>query len=139
VSEGNRHFRVSGHFLLNSEGTSLIRVVDKVSLHDLHSLKVPAEIATLCVGSLECCDSLTNLDFAAGSQLRTIEERACAGCGQLKRISIPASTEVLGRRCFRNCLKLEEVRFESGSTLRQIGAEAFAGCQSLKSISVPNL
>jgi hypothetical protein len=137
VSEGNRLFRVSGHFLLNSEGTSLIRVVDDVSLDDVHYLEVPVEIATLSVGSLEYCHTLKNLEVAAGSQLRTIEERACADCRWLKRISIPASTEVLGRRCFRKCWGLEEVRFESGSRLREIGAEAFAGCESVKSIFVP--
>jgi hypothetical protein len=137
VSEGNRHFRVSGHALLNAEGTSLIRVVDKVSLDYVPYLEVPPEIATFCVGSFESCNALQNLEFAAGSQLRTIEERACADCHSLKRISIPASTEVLGRRCFRRCSGLEEVRFERGSRLREIEAEAFAGCTSLKSISVP--
>ena len=81
--------------------------------------------------------SLATIEFAPGSSLRTIEERAFASCGSLQSITIPASVETIGEFAFGSCTALTTFDFENGSLLTSIGDSVFDGCDSLSSITIP--
>jgi hypothetical protein len=145
IADDNAHFRVSGPFLLDSIGTSLIRYFDEIhrrlepSFGHLPSpiVRVTREIEMISAGSFERSCRLQTLEFEPESQLRCIGEKAFANCWGLSSMSIPASTEVLCRMCLRNCSHLAELRFEAGSKLHRIESDAFRGCGSLTTLSVP--
>jgi hypothetical protein len=131
VAEGNNHFMVSGAFLLNSDGTSLIRYFGNDSI-----VKIRSEIEVISAGSFDSCLWVRALKFEGCSKVRVIESRAFQECRMLWSMSLPPSTEVLELLCFNQCVNLREVEFEEGSTLRLIESESFRGCTSLKSIAV---
>jgi hypothetical protein len=132
VAAGNSHFRVSGDFLLSSDGTSLIRYFGRD-----FGPRISCEIEVLAVGAFASCQHVRRLEFAPASRVRFIGERAFEKCYMLYSISLPPSTEVLSRHCFRKCARLREVRFERDSTLTRIECESFRGCPSLASIFLP--
>jgi hypothetical protein len=132
VAKGNRHFRVSGEFLTNFDGTSLIRYFGR----DSH-VQIGSDIERICVGSFSKCKQLRELEFESPSRVRSIECRAFEKCPMLESICIPASVEIISERSFRKCKNLVEVRIETGSKLRRIEVESFAGCSSQLSIFVP--
>jgi hypothetical protein len=145
IGEGNTHFRVSGPFLLNSEGTSLIRYFEEIHREleppsegfPPHMVTVSREIDMISAGSFEASFLLKTLQFEPGSQLRCIGEKAFAHCAAISSISIPASTEVLSRSCFRDCASLAEFHFEAGSKLRRIEGDSFRSCDALKGLFIP--
>jgi hypothetical protein len=132
VCEANVHFRVSGDFLVNYEGRSLIRYFGRDSI-----VRISNEIEIISTGSFDSCSELRELKFAGNSRLRLIEVRAFQGCGMLFRISVPASTEFLEGFSFAECRNVREVNFELGSKLRVIERDTFKGCSSLNRIRIP--
>jgi hypothetical protein len=132
VAEGNLHFRVSGEFLLNFDGTSLIRYFGRAC-----HVTVGREIEIVSVGSFASCRRLRILEFECSSKLVRIEPRAMDKCRMLRCICLPRSTSILCDSCFRKCTSLLEVKFDMSSQLSRIEAGSFVGCSSLRSISLP--
>ena len=67
--------------------------------------------------------------------VRSIGDRAFAGCSSLKSIIIPSGVEVIRPLAFLNCKNLTSVSFPD--TLRLIDARAFSGCANLFKIDLP--
>jgi hypothetical protein len=132
VEEGNCHFRVSGDFLVDTEGISVIRYFGSASRV---ALAPHIEIVRACC--FYSCKSLCPLIFDSGPKLRRIESEAFFGCSSLQLISLPASVEFLGGGSFSTCTSLSSFTFESGSKLTRIKGSALSHCSSLKSISLP--
>jgi hypothetical protein len=132
IAEGNCSFRVFGDFLMNFEGTSIIRYFGI----DCY-LTIKSDIETVCTGSFSHCKSIRGLIFESPSRVRNVESRAFEKCWSLESISIPASIESINEESFRKSKNLEKVRIEIGSKLHRIGNESFMGCLSLTSIFVP--
>jgi hypothetical protein len=133
VAAGNRHFRVSGEFLTNFAGSSLIRYFGRDS-----DVRIGCDIETICVGSFSKCKQLRKLKFESPSRVRSIERQAFEKCPMLESICIPASVEIISEQSFRKCKNLVEVRIEIESKLRRIEIESFSGCSSLISVFVPS-
>jgi hypothetical protein len=128
----NRHFCVSGEFLMSWDERCLVRHLGHASV-----LRIRRDIEVLGVGSFASCDWLRRVAVESSSQLRCVCDRAFDGCTHLYSISLPASTECLGHLCFRKCDHLREFRVEYGSKLRRIESDSFSGGCSLRSIWVP--
>jgi hypothetical protein len=94
VAEGNRHFRVSGEFLLEIEGNSLIRY-----LGNSHQVRVPGEIESLSRGCFYGTDIRT-LKFENDSQLRRIDSQAFFRCWSLYSICIPSNVDSIDGSAF---------------------------------------
>jgi hypothetical protein len=92
ISQGNRHFRVSGMFLLETDGSSLIRYLGSDS-----DVTVIAEIRSLSAWSFP---SIQRLAFERDSQLRRIDARAFSQCFELRAICIPSSVEAIDGSAF---------------------------------------
>jgi hypothetical protein len=134
VENGNRHFRVSGAFLLDFSGISIIRYFGSDP-----NVALARHIEILNPGCFCGCESLRSLIFQSGSRLRRIEAYAFHDCSSLESICLPASVDLLGDDSFYGCNSLRSFTFEPDSQLRQIGARPFYGCTSLRSISAPAL
>jgi hypothetical protein len=132
IGEGNRSFRVSGKFLLDFEGTSIVRYFGR----DCY-VTVGCDIELILSGSFSHCDWIRGLKFESPSRVVSIGSRCFEKCFMLESISIPASIETIGEGSFRKCKNLLEVRIEVGSKLRRIERESFLGCASLISVFVP--
>ena len=48
--------------------------------------------------------TLTNIEFAANSQLQTIGPKAFLGCSNLTTVNLPNSTNTIGTQAFQNCI-----------------------------------
>jgi hypothetical protein len=132
IAADNRHFRVCGDFLLNFEGTTLIRYFGRDSF-----VQVAKEIEILVVGSFGSCRWIERIEFGTLSQLRYIGAGAFAKCQMLSSISPPPSTESLCHSCFRKCTGLLKVQFEAGSKLERIETRSFEYCSPALSIWLP--
>jgi hypothetical protein len=132
LEEGHRHFRISGNFLLDFDGISVIRYFGsdrKVTLSN--------NITALNTGCFHSCGFLCSLIFESGSKLARIGDHALSHCSSLTSICLPASVESLGERSFLLCEWLSSLTFESGSKLSRIDSHAFCHCSSLRTISIP--
>jgi hypothetical protein len=132
IHESNCHFDVSGSFLTDFEGISIIRYFG----HDLCP-EIPRQIEILCQECFYQCISASSFTFESGSSLTRIEAGAFAVCSPLKSICIPASVEILSKSCFSSCESLSSVTFQPESKLTQIREEVFRNCLSLKSLCLP--
>jgi hypothetical protein len=132
VAADNPYFKICGPFLLNHNGTSLVRYFGLDS-----TVKIGSQVEVLLPNSMADCTDLTEVEFESGSRLGRIQHWAFARCRSLGHISLPSSTQVLEYHCFADCGNLREVRFGPGSRLRRIEADAFRDCHSLESILLP--
>jgi hypothetical protein len=132
VEEGNRHFSVSGRFLMDFEGTSIIRYFgwDK-------EVTVSRDVEVLGPKCFYECYYISSLTFEPGSKLRQIGRRALIYCMELLSLCIPASVEILCEECLYGCESITSVEFESGSKLTRIEAKTFRDCSQMLSICIP--
>lgn len=128
---------------------------------DLKKVTIPASVTKIGTSAFEGC-ALTEVIFAAGSQLQQIGPSAFAYCtklpeitlpdtlvsigagafcgdSQLGEIQIPASVVSIGDDAFNTCYGLQAVTFASDldSQLETIGARAFYQCYRLKVLDIP--
>jgi hypothetical protein len=132
IGAGNRSFRVSGKFLMDFEGVSIVRYFGRECY-----VTISCEIERILSESFSCCQWIRGLKFESPSRVVSIGSRVFEKCWMLESISIPASVEIIGEGSFRKCKNLLEVRIEVGSKLRRIEREAFLGCSSLMSVFLP--
>lgn len=81
---------------------------------------------------------LQSVVFETGSQLKTIEHDAFAGCYTLKEFEVPYGVESIGEGAFYNCACLRKLTFEEGSMLQSIGKNAFTWVPSLTNVKFPD-
>jgi hypothetical protein len=122
VDDANPNYFVSGPFLMDHDGTRLIRYFGSAD-HVILNAEYESE-------------SDSTIVLRNGSRVKQIDGFAFSFNSILKSICIPASVEILGQRCFK-CSSLSQIIFESGSRLAQIGESAFLNCSSLVSICIP--
>ena len=67
--------------------------------------------------------------------ITSIENQAFC-CSNLKRIEIPSSVYIIGRRCFDSCSSLECIKFETPSLIKVID-EYFCSRTKIKEIEIP--
>jgi hypothetical protein len=126
MEKGNESYLIKNDFLLNVDGTKLIRY-----LGFSESVVIPRNVEV--IGSLSFAQSrLSSISFECDSRLRLLESKAFHFC-ILRRIEIPRSVEVIGSDCFSLCNTLSScshdrlsILFEEGSRLQRIEARAFA-------------
>ena len=53
----------------------------------------------------------------------------------LEKITLPASTRVIGPKAFQGCINLYQIKLNKA--LEMIGEEAFDDCESLEAIQIP--
>ena len=76
----------------------------------LASIVIPASVTSIGIGAFGRCSSLTAVNFAANSTLRTIGEGAFAASA-ITSITIPASVTSIESGAFYNCSNLTSVTF----------------------------
>ena len=69
---------------------------------DLTSVTIPASVTTLGNYAFSECKELTSVTFEAGSQLKSIGQRAFAGTAALKTLTLPASVTSIGSYLLRD-------------------------------------
>jgi hypothetical protein len=132
IEEGNRHFSICGHYLVDFEGISLLG-----HLGNATELFIGNAIEELCDGCFFGQIHLSAVSFESNSRLRRIGDGAFFG-SSLRSIVIPSRVEIIEADCFRFCWKLLIVTFESNSRLSVIGDRAFGDCSALKIVRVPS-
>ena len=81
-------------------------------------------------GAFSFCSSLTNVTL--GANLTTIGGYAFYGCESLRKVVVPDSVAIIGRKAFYNCVRMSSATLGSG--LVSIGNYAFAECRGLKNL-----
>ena len=95
---------------------------------------IPASVKTIHKRAFENCRSLTNVTFAAYSQLNTIDHWAFYECINLQSINIPEGVTTIGNGAFYGCAYLDSLTLPS--TLESIADNGFALCAKLKQMRV---
>jgi hypothetical protein len=112
IEDGNRHFRVSGDFLLDFAGVAVVRYFGFGT-----RVRLKNEIEIFGTGCFSGCESLSSLAFESGSKLTRIEARAFSGFSSLKSILIPQSVLELAADWDEGS-SLRKMLFESALSLR---------------------
>ena len=102
----------------------------------LTSIAIPASVTSIGEKAFWCCESLSSVTFAEGSQLNAIGKNAFYECTTLSSIIIPASVTTLKECAFSTCSSLETVTFAEGSKLSVIEGNAFENT-AITSIEIP--
>jgi hypothetical protein len=95
VADDNPNFKSRGSFLLNSDGTSLIRYFGC----DSH-VEIFREITVLCERSFLQCSELREVGFESNSKLLRIESFAFVQCSSLQSIVIPSFVDSIDGSAF---------------------------------------
>ena len=117
-----------------AEGALSVIKYNFSSLHYLESLALPASLRIINESAFEDCRSLSQVTFAANSDLTTIGNWAFYNCHELASIAIPEGVTEIGKGAFYGCSYMSGVKMPA--SLRQIGDNAFANCQTLNRMDV---
>lgn len=79
--------------------------------------------------------TIKNVLFQEGSQMREMCDRAFHSCASLLSVTIPDSVSKIGKETFSFCRSLAKVGLREN--ILTIGEKAFFGCTSLKGITLP--
>jgi hypothetical protein len=120
IEAGNESFSISGNYLLNFEGTSIIGYVGEAN-----EVCIGEDIEELCDHCFSCQTALTWVVFEGDSRVRRIGKWAFAGNSSLNSIVVPASVESIGKSCFDHSGQLSSVSFEENSQLSVMGRMYF--------------
>jgi hypothetical protein len=108
IADGNRHFRVSGNFLIRTEGNSLV-----CCLRDHLEVALLPEIEEL--GARSFYNEATRvLSFGSDSKLRRIDAFVFFRCWSLHAICIPSTVESIDGSAFAEC-EIFEISVAEGS------------------------
>ena len=97
---------------------------------------IPASVTNIGNLAFGLCTSLSNVTFAADSQLAEIGGFAFCQA-DVSEIAIPASVTSIGDFAFAICTSLVNVAFGVDSRLKFIGDSAFFSCPSVVQLEVP--
>ena len=98
----------------------------------ISSLYIPAEIDIIPSHAFSACNSLTSLNFSY--PIATIENRAFAGCVNLKSVDLNMVTSIKGY-AFSDCTSLQELDLNG---VESIGYNAFQNCTGLENLYIPD-
>ena len=101
----------------------------------LKSVTIPASVTNIWDVAF-ASSGMTNVTFAAGSQLKTIGESAF-NLTWMKELTIPASVREIGTSAFARNESLLALTFEEGSQLEVIGDSAFNDCYMTNAVVIP--
>jgi hypothetical protein len=133
IEAGNESFSISGNYLVNCNGTSIIGYVGQAN-----EVCIGEDIEELCDSCFFGQSALTAVVFEGDSQVRRIGTREFVSMWSLKSIVVPASVESIGDACFSYSGQLSSISFGQNSQLSAIGADVFRNCTSLKTIWIPS-
>jgi hypothetical protein len=102
---------------------------------EVETIRIPRSVEKIGDNCFCGCQSLREVTFTSGCQLKEIGKGSFADSG-LRAIRIPRSLEKIGEGCFCSCESLEEITFESDSQLKEIGNLAFAGSR-VQTLEIP--
>ena len=102
----------------------------------LTSITIPSGVTTFGYNVFYGCTGLTSVNFAAGSQLTSIESGIFAGLTSLTSITLPESLESIGKGAFYGCSGLTNIEIPNSVT--SIGDYAFNECTGLTNIEIHN-
>lgn len=118
-------------------GITEVKAYTFCGFKNLIQVTIPESITTIGDSAFYNCNSLTNVIFAANSQLTAIGQDAFERCWKLTDITIPESVISIGKSAFDDCRKLTSVTFAENSQLTTIGEDAFSECRNLTGINFP--
>ena len=106
-------------------GTKSPSTIKKVKIgKDITALPNGIFYRTTVLGAAE-------VEFVAGSKLKTIGGGAFSGSPIRGTLTIPASVETIGWDAFKGCVGLTSLEFEANSNLKTIGPDAFNSSRHL--------
>ena len=100
------------------------------------SISIPANVTSIGVNAFST-GALQTVNFANGSKLTHLGDKAFYGASGLTSIFIPSGVTSIGPYTFWKANNLASVTFAPGSQLTEIGDYAFYDVAKLSSISVP--
>ena len=120
------------------------------------TVTIPESVTSIGVGTFSSCESLKSVtinsdkvansanlkelfgsqvtEYIIGNSVKSIGDKAFAGCSLLTSITIPASVTSIGYNAFSRCSSLKSITIPAGVT--SIGYNAFSSCESLKSVTI---
>ena len=67
-----------------------------------------------------------------------INDRAFAGCGDLRSVTIPETVKSIGKQAFYNCKQLRNITIKTVTlSSKSVGAKAFSGIYKRPTVKVP--
>jgi hypothetical protein len=78
------------------------------------------------------------IEFELPSAITEFGQAAFKCCRHCRKVTIPASVEIIHAKCFKHCTSLQLVEFEKGGKLNDIADMAFSGCGALTTITIPS-
>jgi hypothetical protein len=109
IAEGNRHFRVSGDFLLSFDGRFLFQYFGRSSI-----INIDDDIEVICGQAFSIFHNFSEIRFGYESTLRRIESFAFSSCDQLHSIYIPSLVDTIDGSAFSSSA-IEEIRIAEGN------------------------
>ena len=104
---------------------------------NLKKVSIPSSVTSMGPDAFGYCGQLSDVTFADGSKLATIDGGAFNHCTSLESITIPASVTTIGSGAFERCTNLKTVVFSDGCSIDTIAASVFEGCSGLETITIP--
>jgi uncharacterized repeat protein (TIGR02543 family) len=92
------------------------------------SIIIPASVTDIGNSAFDSASLLTSINFAPGSQLRTIEANAFLNTFLLESITIPASVLTIGEAAFQNSAELTRIYFLGDAPTVEV--DAFRGVKA---------
>ena len=109
-----------------SEGITSLGTNAFMDLMFVTEVAIPATVKTIHKRAFENCRSLTSVEFAHNSQLKTIDHWAFYECINLQSANIPEGVTTIGNGAFYGCAYLESLVLPS--SLESIADNGFALC-----------
>lgn len=103
------------------------------------SVTLPAGLEDLEAGTFANCTSLVSFDVdsPASSKLRSIRNRAFAGCTNLVAVSLPPCITLIGNGVFHGCHSLHDAAAKLPAGIEVLGHGVFAHCPEVTAIGLP--
>ena len=109
----------------------------------LTSIVIPASVEVIDDSCFKQCTALASVTFAAGSQLKAIDEEAFNGTS-LTEFTFPDTVTSVGENLFLGCTALKKITLGRGMTstigtnMNGLGETFFSGCTSIEEFAVAN-
>lgn len=101
----------------------------------LEDIVIPQSVESIGVGAFQGT-RISNVTFAEGSKLESIQKEAFSSCRSIESIVIPDGVKSFGSSVFSGCNNLKTVHLpEMAETL---GNNIFGSCTSLTTITIPD-